>query len=130
MPRLLDRFRLRARSLFRSASADESLRRELQTHLAEQIDEYVAAGATPAEARARAMRELGSVALIEEECRDTRRVNVIQNLVQDLRYSLRTLAHQPLLVATAAVEGARGVECARGSCGVSDRIRGQLARSL
>ena len=46
---------------------------------------------TPAEARAAALRAFGPVARIEEECRDTRRVAFVQNLAQDLRYTLRSL---------------------------------------
>jgi predicted permease len=93
---------MRVRSLFRGGSTDAALKDELRVHLDEQIDEYVAAGATPADARARAMRELGSLALIEEECRDTRRVAIIHNFVRDLRYAIRALGRQPLLVTTAA----------------------------
>jgi len=103
MARWFDRFRLRLRSLFRGAAADASLRRELQLHLDEQIDEYVAAGMTRVEAREAALREFGPIARIEEECRDTRRVNVLSNLAQDLRYTLRSLRRQPLLVLAATV---------------------------
>ena len=103
MTRWLTRLRLRAQSLFQRQSADASLRSELQLHLEEQIAEYVAAGMTPSEARAKALREFGSVSVIEEECRDTRRVAFIQNLLQDLRYTLRTLVRQPLLVFAATM---------------------------
>ena len=43
------------------------------------------------------------MARIEEECRDTRRVAFVHNLAQDLRYTLRSLARQPLLVMAATV---------------------------
>src|SRR5262249_20892610 len=109
MPRIIDRLRLRARSLFKGAAADDSLRRELHTHLAEQIDEYLAAGMKPEAARARAMRDLGPIAVIEEKCRDMRRVAFVSNVVQDLRYTFRTLTRQPLLVLAATVSIAFGV---------------------
>src|SRR5437762_2695101 len=103
MTRWLTGFRLRAQSLFRRGSVDASLRSELQLHLEERIDEYVTAGVTRAEARAKAVREFGSVSVIEEECRDTRRVAFAHNFLQDLRYTFRTLARQPLLVFAATM---------------------------
>ena len=74
------------------------MRDELQLHLDEQIDEYVASGMTRTEARHQALRDFGPVALIEEECRDARRVNVLSNLSHDLRYTFRSLRRQPMLV--------------------------------
>lgn len=103
MPRWFDRLRLRVRSLFSGTAVDASMRGELQLHLEEQIDEYIARGMTPVEAREAALRDFGSMARIEEECRDARRVNFVSNLSQDLRYTLRSLARQPLLVLAATV---------------------------
>ncbi len=103
MPRWCDRLRLRTRSLFRSTAVDASMRDELQLHLDEQIDEYVAGGMTRDEARRAALRDFGPVAAIEEECRDARRVQVLSNLLQDLRYTFRSLRRQPLLVLAATV---------------------------
>lgn len=101
MPRVLDRLRLRIRSLTHGRAADESLRHEIELHLQEQIDENIAAGMSPADARTAALRSFGSVALVEEQCRDTRRVALVETLVQDLKYSLRSLVHQPLLLVAA-----------------------------
>ena len=103
MPRWFDRLRLRVLSLFSGTAVDASMRGELQLHLEEQIDEYIARGMTPVEAREAALRDFGSMARIEEECRDARRVNFVSNLSQDLRYTLRSLARQPLLVLAATV---------------------------
>ena len=103
MRRWFDRARLRIRSLTHGASADAALRRELQVHLDEQIDENIAAGMSPADARAAALRAFGPAARIEEECRDARRTAFVQNLARDLRYTLRTLLREPLLVAAAAL---------------------------
>ena len=103
MLRWLDRFRLRARSVFQSSAVDASMRDELHVHLDEQIDEYVASGMTRTEARHAALRDFGPVARIEEECRDARRVSVLSNLSQDLRYTFRSLRRQPMLVLAATV---------------------------
>jgi predicted permease len=103
MGRRLDRVVLRLRSLFRSADVDRSLQREIEGHLEEAIAEHIARGMSRADARRAALRDFGPVARIEEDCRDMRRVSVLQNLVRDLRYTLRSLARQPLLVAAATI---------------------------
>ena len=103
MHRWFIRIRLRMRSLFRGAAVDASMRNELQVHLAEQIDEYISGGMTRDEAREAALRDFGPVTPIEEECRDARRVNVISNLAEDLRYTFRSLRRQPLLVLSATI---------------------------
>jgi len=103
MARWFDRLRLRARSLLRGTTVDAAMRRELQLHLDEQIDDYVASGMSRAEAREAALRDFGPVARIEEQCRDARRVTIVSNLSQDLRYTIRSLGRQPLLVLAATV---------------------------
>jgi predicted permease len=103
MWRLFDKVRLRISSLFRGHQADASLKGEILLHLQEEIDENVAAGMTPEDARAAALRAFGPVDLIEEQCRDTRRVAVVEHLLQDLRYTFRSLLRQPMLLAAAVL---------------------------
>jgi predicted permease len=103
MKRLFDVLRLRLRSIFHPAAADATLRDEIELHLQEQIDEYIAAGMSAADARAAALRTFGPVAPIEEQCRDTRRVGFVEHLAQDLRYARRSLSHQPALVIAASL---------------------------
>src|SRR5829696_7215311 len=103
MRRLFDRALLRLRSLTGGGRLDASLQREIQHHLDELTAEHVARGMSPAEARAAARREFGPAAPIEEACRETRRVSLIQNLVRDLHYTRRSLLAQPLLVAAASL---------------------------
>jgi predicted permease len=107
--RLLDRFRLRLRSLFRSGHADEELAHEIQMHLEEETRALVAQGMSPAAARAEARRSFGPVAAIEDACRDTRRVSIVQNLMIDLRYGLRSLLKQPILILAATASIGVGV---------------------
>ena len=103
MSRVIDRLRLRLASLFAGNRAEASLKSEIELHLQEQIDENIAAGMSPAEARAAAVRAFGPVGLIEEQCRDTRRVAFIEHVGQDLRYTLRSLLRQPMLLIAAVV---------------------------
>src|SRR6266436_3003278 len=93
--RLLSTIRLRLRSLLRRSKADQELRDELQEHLDRQIEENLAAGMTPEEARLSAMRSLGGSAQIEEQCREQRRVRIVEDFLQDLRYGFRQMRRSP-----------------------------------
>src|SRR5436853_1062514 len=86
---------LRLRSLFRWAQADQELEDELRDPLERKTDEYIAQGMAPEEAHRRARLDLGGIEQTKEKCRDARRVNWIQDFVQDLRFGLRMLRKSP-----------------------------------
>src|SRR5881398_481806 len=79
---------LRLRSLFRWVQADQELDDELRDHLERKTNEYIAKGMAPEEARRRARLDLDGIEQTKEKCRDARRVNWIQDLIQDLRFGL------------------------------------------
>src|SRR5437868_6472616 len=95
MIRWFDIARLRLRSLVRRGRLETELDRELRFHLDQQAAENIALGMEPDEARRAALRSLGAVTQIGEECRDMRRTDFIENLLHDLRYTVRTLANTP-----------------------------------
>jgi len=86
---------LRLRSLFGNTQVDQELKDELRDHLEQEIQENVARGMSAEEARYSALRALGGMAQIEQQCRDMRGGNMIDNLVQDLRYGFRQLCRRP-----------------------------------
>src|SRR5262249_17098054 len=86
---------LRLRSIFRRAQVEQELDEELRYHLDRQMEENIAKGMTPEEARYAALRTMGGIERRKEECRDTRRVRGIEELTQDLRYGLRILRKSP-----------------------------------
>jgi putative ABC transport system permease protein len=87
--RWLHKLPLRMRSLFRKNRVEQELSDELRYHLEELAHENVLVGMTLEEARYAALREMGGEDQIKEECRDMRRVNYVENAVQDFRYGLR-----------------------------------------
>jgi len=86
---------LRWRSFFHPHQVEEELKEELREHLERQIKENVARGMSPEEARYSAMRTLGGITQIEQQCRDARGASILEGFVQDLRYGFRQLYRNP-----------------------------------
>ncbi len=103
--RWLEVLRLRIRSLVRRGRVEDELDRELRAHLEYQVQEHVARGMTPEAARRAALAVFGGVEQVKEEVRDARGVSGLENLLRDLRYMLRGLRREPmlLLAATASI---------------------------
>jgi putative ABC transport system permease protein len=100
---------LRLRSLFHKAQVDQELSDELRFHLEKLTQERIAKGMTPEQARYAALRELGGVEQIKEECRDMRQVSYIENFIHDARYGFRLLARSRGFTALAVIMLALGI---------------------
>ena len=83
--------RRRLRSVFSRNLVEQELDEELRYHLERQVEENVAAGMSPEAARRDALLTLEGLDQNKEECRDMRRLNLLDNLAKDLRFEIRQL---------------------------------------
>src|SRR6266699_417294 len=106
---MLDDLLLRLRSLFRRKNVEAELDDELRFHFEKQVSKFIQSGLTPEEAKRRARLEFGGMEQLKEEHRDTRGVNFIETLLQDVRYGLRILGQNPGFTMAAVLAIALGV---------------------
>ena len=82
---------MRIRRFFQRRSEDTDLARELEAHIAHQVDENIAAGMSEDEARRQAHLKLGSPQRVREDVWEWNTVSVLDDLWRDFRYVVRTL---------------------------------------
>src|SRR6185436_10073353 len=85
--------------LFRQES-DAELDEELSYHLEREVERNVARGMEPKAAREAARRAFGNSTVAIEQARDVSRWRRLEELRQDVEYTLRTFRRTPLFVLT------------------------------
>ncbi|HMF76245.1 MAG TPA: ABC transporter permease, partial [Bryobacteraceae bacterium] len=78
-------------SFFRKGQRDGDFEAELASHLDLAVEENIKQGMSPEEARRKALVRFGGMELAKEEHRDARGLPAMESVLQDLRYTFRTL---------------------------------------
>jgi predicted permease len=110
-----------------NARRSESLREEMELHLAEKAAELKADGMTPERARDEARRRFGNVGLKHEESREIWITRFWSELLQDVRYGYRTMVANKAFSVLAALSLALGIGA---NTAVYSFIESILLRSL
>ncbi|HEY7387605.1 MAG TPA: permease prefix domain 1-containing protein, partial [Bryobacteraceae bacterium] len=88
---------------------DAQFDRELRFHIDKLIEEKMAAGVPPDEARRQAVLEFGGKAQLTEELRDVYQVRIVESAMRNLRSALRFIRKSPSFSATVIVTLALGI---------------------
>jgi predicted permease len=106
---LLARIRAVLSNVFRKSDAEACLDAEVRSYADLVADEKIASGLPPAEARRMALAQAGGIEQIKQSVRDRRAGIGLDNLAQDLRYSLRQMGRTPGLATVAILTLAIGI---------------------
>jgi macrolide transport system ATP-binding/permease protein len=99
----------RIRLLGRRGELEDRLDDEIRFHVEQQIEKNQRVGMRPDEARRQALIRFGGVEQMRERTRDEFRAGLIEHLVRDVRYGLRSLRRHPGFTAMAVLSLAIGI---------------------
>jgi macrolide transport system ATP-binding/permease protein len=114
--------RLRFRSILRRRRVEQELTEELQFHLEHKIEEGIAAGLSPQEARYLALRAMQGLEQRKEEMRDTQRIHWWTDFIDDVHYALRALRRTTGLTAFVVLTVALGIGMASATFSMLDAL--------
>src|SRR5438477_11628821 len=99
--------------LYRNAFHRDRLEGDLDDELRNYVDALIArktaAGMSIDEARRSALAEVGGIEQVKEGCREVRPLAVLESVIGDLAYAVRTLQNSPAFTTTAVLSLALGI---------------------
>ena len=112
----------RIAALFRPRPLDSDFEQEMESHLLLLVEENLRRGMSPAEARREARMRLGGLESLKDQHREVRSLPFFETLLQDLRYTVRTLRRDagfatfailPSLIRTTSLSAAPAIDFVR-----------------
>src|ERR1051325_9572067 len=120
-------FRVVWRALSRRRDWEQDLDDEMRDHIAHCTAHLIRKGVAPDEAARRARLEFGSPETFKELCREAHGLRWPSEILQDIRYGIRTLAHSPGYTLVAMVSLSLAIAIA--TCGFSE-VNGLILRDI
>lgn len=93
----------------RRSQRDRELTDELAAHVALATEENLRAGMSAKDARRHALLQLGGLEQTKELVRDRRSLPLVESILHDIRFALRTIRHSPAVTAVALLSLALGI---------------------
>lgn len=97
------------RNLRHKQRVEAELDDEIRSYVEALTEEKIAAGFTPEEARRLALAESGGLEQVKQAVRDQRASTAVQSVMQDVRYGLRQMRHNPAFALTAVITLGLGI---------------------
>src|SRR5215510_4758366 len=91
----------RLSNVFRREQLRCEIDEELQYHIEARMDRNLAAGMSPEQARADALRRFGGTALARDRAHDADTFAWLETILQDLRYGVRNMRSNPFVTTVA-----------------------------
>ncbi len=114
-------------TLFGSRRQERELDEEFSFHIEKEAEENVRRGMSPADARRAALVRFGGVEKTKEETREASRAVLLETVLQDVRYGLRSLRKNPGYAAAAILTLALGIGA---NTAIFSVVHGVLLQSL
>jgi len=109
-------------NLFRRSTIDREIQAELASHLEMRIEDNLAAGMNPKQARRAALLTFGSPALVRERTAEADAALYLESLWADLRFALRQLLRSPAFALSAVLALSLGIGAATAIFSVLDAM--------